>query len=167
MRYGEFRVSVAAGTHAPRRLGCRALVFRRHMRVLRTIPAVVLILACIVGFLWFLPNLLNLQYFGLRHKSARYYADYAAACDSVLAAHPLGTNESIKISVTDPSLPKIMTDLHPIRIEVRPRCVWMLLGSASHNGFGLTYYARWDNTDVWSLQTTAESHDTVIYTSKR
>jgi hypothetical protein len=137
------------------------------MRASRIILAVVLVLVCIIGFLWFLPNLLNPQYFGLRHKSAKYYADYTAACDSVLAAHPLGTNESIKIPVTDPSLPKIMTDLHPIRIEVSSQRVWMLLGSDSHAGFGLTWDPQWDNTNIWVLHTTAESLDTVIYASKR
>jgi hypothetical protein len=137
------------------------------MRASRIILAVVLVLACIIGFLWYLPNLLNPQYFGLRHKSAKYYADYTAACDSVLAAHPLGTNESIKIPVADPSLPKIMTDLHPIRIEVSSRRVWMLLGSDSHARFGLTWDAQWDNTNIWVLHTTAESLDTVIYASKR
>lgn len=137
------------------------------MRALRIILAVVLVLACIIGFLWFLPNMLNPQYFGLRHKSAKYYADYTAACDSVLAAHPLGTNESIKIPVTDPALPKIMTDVHPIRIEVSSQRVWMLLVSDSRAGFGLTWNPQWDNTNIWVLHTTAESHDTVIYESKR
>jgi hypothetical protein len=126
-----------------------------------------LVVACIIGFLSYLPNLLNPQYFGLRHKSAKYYADYTAACDSVLAAHPLGTNKSIQIPVTDPSLPKIMTDLHPIKIEVSSQRVWMLLGSDSHLGFGLTWDPQWDNTNIWVLHTTAESEDTVIYSSPR
>jgi hypothetical protein len=122
---------------------------------------------CIIGFFWLVPMLLNSEYFGLRHKSAKYYADYTAACDSVLAKHPLGTNESINIPVTDPSLPKIMTDLHPIKIQVRPQCVWILLGSDSHAGFGLTWEPQWNNTNIWVLHTTAESLDTVIYSSKR
>lgn len=143
----------------------RPFSVRQNMRVFRIILVTGLVIFCIVGFLWCLGYVLNPQYFGLRHKSAKFYADYAAACDSVLAAHPLGTNESIKIPVTDPSLPKIMTDLHPVRIVVGSQRVWMLLGSDSHNGFGLTWERGWANS--WVLHTTAESHDTVIAASKR
>ncbi len=123
--------------------------------------------AFIIGLFLSLPYLLNPPYFGLRYKSAKYYADYTAACDSILATHPLGTNEFISIPVTDPSLPKIMTDLHPVRIHVRSQCVWMLLGSDGHSGFGLTWEPEWGSSDIWVLHTTAESLDTVIYSAKR
>jgi hypothetical protein len=128
------------------------------------------VLACIIGFLWFLPNLINPQYFGLRHKSAKWYADFTAACDSVIASHPLGTNDpimGIAIPITDPSLPKIITDLHPLKIQVGPQRFWMVLVSESHAGFGLTWDPKWDDTNVWVLHTTAESLDTVIYSARR
>jgi hypothetical protein len=137
------------------------------MRASRIILAVCLIGAFVLGFAWLLSTFHNSQYFELHHKSAKYYADYAAACDFVLATHPVGTNESIKIPVTDPSLPKIMTELHPIKIEINSKSVWMLLGSDSHAGFGLTWNPQWDNTNFWVLHTTAESLDTVIYAAKR
>jgi hypothetical protein len=111
--------------------------------------------------------LINPQYFGLRYKRATYYADYTAACDSVLAQHPLAANESIMIPVSDPSLPKIMTDLHPVKIEVSFQHVWMCLGSDSHAGFGLTWDPQWGNTNVWVLHTTMESDDRVIYSAPR
>jgi hypothetical protein len=137
------------------------------MRAFRIILITGLIIACIIGFLWFLPNLLNPQYFGLRHKNAKWYDEFTAACDSVLAEHPLGTNESMMISVTDPSLPKTITDLHPIKIQVSHQRFWMLLVADSHAGFGLTWNPKWDDTNTWILYTTAESEDTVIYASKR
>jgi hypothetical protein len=137
------------------------------MRAFRIILVTGLVVAFIIGFIWFLPNLLNTQYFGLRHKSAKFYADFMAACDSVLAAHPLGTNEAIMIPVTDPSLPKIITDLHPIKINVSPQRFWMLLGSDSHAGFGLAWEPQWNDTNIWILHTIAESESTVIYSSKR
>jgi hypothetical protein len=111
--------------------------------------------------------LLNPQYFGLRHKSARWYADFTAACDSVLQEHLPDTNEAIMIPVTDRSLPKIITDLHPIKIQVGPERFWMLLVSDSHAGFGLTWDPQWGSTNVWVLHTTAESEDTVIYSAVR
>jgi hypothetical protein len=127
---------------------------------------IILVVALIIGFVWFLPALLNPQYFGLRHKSAKYYADFTAACDSVLAEHPIGTNKAIMIPVTDPSLPKVIIDLHPIKIKVSPQRVWMLLGSDSHAGFGLAWEPQWGDTNIWILQTIAESKETVIYSSK-
>ncbi len=137
------------------------------MRALRTIAFIGLALALLIGFLWLLPTLLNPQYFGLQRKSAKWYAEFTAACDSVLAQHPLGTNETITLSVTDPSLPKIITALHPIMIHVGHDRFWMLLGSYSHAGFGLTWDPQWDNTNVWVLHTTAESVDTVLYSAMR
>lgn len=141
------------------------------MRVNRTILIVAVIAVCIIGFIWFLPNLLNPQYFGLRHKSAKWYSDFTAACDSVIASHPSGTNECISVSVTDPSLPKIITDMHPLKIQAGPQRFWMLLVADSHAGFGLTWDPMWEgtnrSTDIWVLHTTAESADTVIYSAKR
>lgn len=140
------------------------------MRPLRITLVVSVVVVCTIAFLLFLPNLINPQYFGLRHKSAKWYADFTAACDSVLANHPVGTNnrmEPFEIPVTDPSLPKIITDLRPIRIQVGTHAIWMLLGSESHNGFGLTWDPQWGNTNIWVLHTTAESEDTVIYSARR
>jgi len=138
------------------------------MRVTRIMLVIGLVVAFIVGFVCFVPMLLNPQYFGLRHKSAKYYADYTTACDSLMVEHPLGTNEVIELSITDPSLPKIITDLHPFRIQVRPYGVWILLGSTSHSGFGLTWEwkPKYGQTNIWVLHTTAESLDTVIYTKQ-
>jgi hypothetical protein len=137
------------------------------LRASRIILATGLVAVFIIGLVWFVPTLVNPQYFGLRHKSAKYYADFTAACDSILTEHPLGTNEAVKIALTDPPLPKIITDLHPIRIQVRPQCVWLLLGSDSHAGFGLAWEPQYGQTNIWVLHTIAESLDTVIYTSKR
>ncbi len=121
----------------------------------------------IIGYVGLLPMLVNPQYFGLKHKGAKYYADLTGACDSILTEHPLGTNEVIKIAVTDPSLPKIITNLHPIKIRVSPQRVWLLLGSDSHAGFGLAWEPQYGQTNMWVLHTIAEGLDTVIYVSKR
>jgi hypothetical protein len=137
------------------------------MRPFRIFLVIVVVLAFIIGFLRSLPNLLNPQYFGLQHKSARWYADFTGACDRVIAGHPLGTNEYIRVSVTDPSLPKIITDMNPIKITVSHQRFWMLLGSDSHEGFGLTWDPDWHDPSIWNLHTTAESLDTVVYSARR
>ncbi len=137
------------------------------MRALRIIAIIAVPLALIVAFLWFLPMLLNPQYFGLRHKSSKWYAEFTAACDVVLAAHPLGTNEAIWIPVSDHSIPKIIRDLHPLKLQVNPQRVWMLMVSDSHAGFGLEWHPKWDDTNVWTLDTVGESMETVIYSASR
>jgi|SRR5579862_5443787 len=147
------------------------LQVRQHMRASRSILLIVLIVAFIIGFFWCLPLLLNPEYFGLRHKSAKWYADFTAACDSVIVSHPSGTNDCIAVSVTEPTLPKIITDLHPLKIQAGPQRFWMLLLHDSHAGFGLTWDPMWEGTNrdtkIWVLHTTAESEDTVIYSAKR
>jgi hypothetical protein len=141
------------------------------MRTSRSILVVFVIVACVIGFLWCLPYLLNPVYFGLQHQSAKWYEEFTAACDSVIASHPSGTNEWIAVSVTDPSLPKIITDMHPLKIEAGPQRFWMLLLHNSHAGFGLTWDPKWEgtnrDTNIWVLHTTAESLDTVVYSAKR
>lgn len=142
------------------------------MRAFRIILVTGLVVAFIIGLLWFgllwfYPNLLNRQYFGLQHKSARWYADFTAACDSVLAEHPLGTNEAIWIPITDTSVPKRIRDLDPIKLQVNPQRVWMLLGSDSHAGFGLEWHPKWNDTNVWVLDTVAEGLETDLYSAKR
>ena len=138
------------------------------MRAPRILPIIGLGTLVTAGFVWFtLPELLHPQYFGLRHKSARYYIDLTAACDSLIAQHPLGTNNVIRIPVTDPSLPKLIQDLRPIKVQVSPRRVWLLLGSDSHAGFGLAWEPQYGQTNLWILHTSAESVDTVIYAAER
>lgn len=137
------------------------------MRALRIMLVVVVVAFLTIAFLRCLPTGLNRQYFGLRHKSTAYYAQLAAACDTVITRHPPGTNKFVEVSVSDPSLPKIITDLHPIRIKVDPQLFWMVLGSESHLGFGLTWDPKWGDTNTWVLHTTMESEDTVIYSAKR
>jgi hypothetical protein len=129
---------------------------------------IILVVTFAIWFVGYLPSLLlNTKYFALRHKRAEYYADFAAACDSVLAEHPLGTNKFVGIPVTDPSLPRIITDLKPTQIQVLPRRFWMMLGSDIHDGFGLTWEPRQGDTNTWVLYTIARGFDTVIYSSKR
>jgi hypothetical protein len=137
------------------------------MRLFRIILVIALVVVFTVGFLGLLPEILNPQYFGLRHKSAKWYSDFTTACDSVIVTHPLGTNNYITIPVTDPSLPKIITDLHPLKIQVAHQWFWMLLVSDSRAGFGLTWDPKWEDTNTWVLHTTAESLDTVVYSATR
>jgi hypothetical protein len=134
------------------------------MRALR----IILISAVVIpAAFWLLPLMFESHYIRLQHKSPRYYAELAAACDSVLATHPLGTNDVIWIPVTDTSLPAPVRDLHPLKLQVNPQRVWMLLDSDSRAGIGLEWQAKWDDTNVWKLDIVGEGLETVLYSTNR
>ena len=137
------------------------------MRLFRIILVITVFLTFVlVGFL-LLPTMFESHYIQLQHKSRDYYTAVAAACDSILEKHPLGTNEVIWIPVTDPSLPKVVKDLHLIKLQINPQRVWMLLDSNSRAGIGLEWQPKWDETNVWKLDIVAESEETVIYSAER
>src|SRR3982751_3580827 len=100
------------------------------MRTSRIILLVAVAMAFVLGAFWFLT--MRSHYIRLQHKSRKYYVELAAACDSILAKHPPGTNEVIWIPVTDPSLPEVVRDLQPLKLQINPQRVWMLLDSDSH-----------------------------------
>jgi hypothetical protein len=78
-------------------------------------------------------------YFGFKNKSAKYHADFAEACDFVLAHHPLGTNMFVKLSVTDSSLPQIISDTHPAEIGVGSNIVWVLVSHSHVDGLAVIW----------------------------
>lgn len=124
-------------------------------------------MAFILGLCWLLPIMFESHYIRLQHKSPKYYSNLAAACDSILAKHPSGTNKVSWIPVTDPSLPKAVRDLHPLKLQVNPQRVWMLLDSDSRAGIGLEWQPKWDDTNVWKLDILGESLETVLYSVRR
>ena len=133
---------------------------------MRTLGIILVLVVAIVGLVWFLP-MFQSHYIRLQHKSPQYYVELATACDSILAKHPPATNEAVWIPVTDPSLPSVVRDLHPLKLQVNPQRVWMLLDSDSHAGIGLEWQPKWDDTNVWKLDIVAESFETVLYSVKR
>lgn len=77
-------------------------------------------------------------------KDAMYYAEFARACDSLLAQFPIGTNKLLEVSAADVVLPRIIRDWHPRRIQLLPQHVWIQVGETRVNGFGVT----WRQDDV-------------------
>jgi hypothetical protein len=113
-----------------------------------------LFLVVVIGGVVYLRN--SSVYLGFKHKSTKYHAEFAEACDSVLAQHPLGTNKDIELSTTDPSLPKIITDLHPVRIGVSPNKVWILVNESHIDGLAVIWEPVWEpqnqnQTNDWAL----------------
>jgi hypothetical protein len=130
------------------------------------VSLVVLLVVVPSVFALIAPGLLDSPYIRFQKHSQTYYSNLAQACNTVLAEHPIGTNKVVEIPVTDPSLPKPITDLHPIKIEVSSHGFWMLLISDSRNGIGVGWGPKWDNTNLWVLGEAAESLETDVYTNK-
>jgi hypothetical protein len=123
---------------------------RRHKRVARNIFAFAFATFVIVVISFVAYTQGTSVYLGFKHKNATYHAEFAEACDSLLALHPLGTNQSIEVPVTDPSLPKIITDLHPVRIGVSPNKVWILVNESHIDGLAVIWEPQ-NQTNTWAL----------------
>src|SRR5215469_5810646 len=74
---------------------------RRHRRI-----AIRISVSAFLGFVFLLASVIayaraTSTFLAFKHKSAKYHADFAEACDLILAQHPLGTNEDIELSGSD------------------------------------------------------------------
>jgi hypothetical protein len=102
----------------------------------------------------------------MEDKGQTYYSEFARACDSVLAQHPLGTNEFIRISGADSSLPKIIRDLEPSRVTISSNRVHLVVG-VGRDGFGVSWEQDEAQTNVWAINTFVESLQRVAYAETR
>lgn len=134
-------------------------------RVVITLVTLLVIVPAILAII--VPDFLESHWIALQHKSTKFYTGLAAACDSVLSQHPMGTNEAIWISVADPSLPMPIRNMHPLKIQVNSNRVWMLLDSDSHAGIALAWEPSWTNKNVWVLDISGDAPERVIYTTNR
>ena len=116
------------------------------------------------GFLLMLMLPFRSSYLRFMNKSHEYYSELARACESVLLAHPLGTNEFIRIQARDSSVPRIIQNLHPERVTVSPNRVHILVG-VGRGGFGIA----WEPQDArhWRITTYAESLERVAAVGTR
>ena len=103
-------------------------------RVLLPFAVIALVGICLVGYFRFTS-----VYLGFKNKSAKYHADFAEACDLVLAHYPPGTNIFVKLPVTGPSLPKIISDTHPAEMGVGSNIVWVLVHRSHIDGLAVVW----------------------------
>ena len=133
------------------------------MRLSKFIIALAVLLLGVLSLYFIAPQLT--QYARFRHKSDAYYSELTKAFDTMLAEHPIGTNRWIELSVTDPSLPKVVRDLQPLKIKVSPQRIWVLHGGSIE--FGVAWEPDEQRTNVWTLITACESDVRVIYAAGR
>ncbi|PWU15172.1 MAG: hypothetical protein C5B50_15815 [Verrucomicrobia bacterium] len=133
------------------------------MRVSRVITFLVLLMVCLVGLFFLGPSLT--EYSRFRGKSTAYYSALTQAFDKVLIEHPVGTNRFVELSVTDPSLPKVIRDLQPLKIKLQPQRCWILHGGSIE--FGISWEQDESRTNVWTLSTACESDVRIVYVASR
>jgi hypothetical protein len=108
--------------------------FRIMFRVLLPFAVIALVGICLVGYFRFTS-----VYLGFKNKSAKYHEDFAEACDLVLAHYPPSTNMFVKLPVTDPSLPKIISDTHPAEMGVGSNIVGVLVHPSHMDGLAVVW----------------------------
>jgi hypothetical protein len=112
-----------------------------------------------LGLLLYGPSLT--QYSIFRHRDDEYYAELVKACNSLLEAHPVGPASSVAVSAGDPSVPRIIRQLQPLKIQIEPHRVWMVHGGSIH--FGITWQQALGRTDAGILSTCCEDDTRVVY----
>src|SRR4051812_43458379 len=132
---------------------------KNKIRILFGLAAVLIVGCALCSVLLPYPS-----FFIFRHRSREYYSEFAQACNLVLQQHPLGTNQSLSIPVTDPALPKCIRDMKPINIGIGPTGIAILHGGDVEFGISWTRDSDSGRSNVWVLTTTCESHTRVLYT---
>ncbi|SRR6266446_5046831 len=128
-----------------------------------------IVLVILLGSAWYLhPLFVKPPYLQFIGKDAHYHSQFAHACDEILAGHPVGTNKSISIPVTDVSLPEAIQKLHPDAVEVRSNSVWIRITTNTAMRFGIKW-EPYDHTQphLWVLRAIGESGPQQLYSETR
>ena len=134
------------------------------MRIVRiilitlSIPVAVCLMA-IVGVWWF-----KSPYLRFVEKGQTHYSQVARACDLIREQHPLGTNEFIRLSGGEVSVPSIIRDLHPSAITISANRVHVMVGVRE---FGMSWEAQDGDTNLWTLNVYPEWQGKALYVEKR
>ncbi len=143
------------------------------MRMRRIIIGSALVALFVVALFTVPYCLFNADYLKFKHKNAKYHADFAEACNSILMHHPLGTNEAMELSVTDPSLPRIISDLHPKKIGLSHNKVWIGVHDGHIGGLAIIWETLWvpqdqTQTNAWTLSINdGEGQKDTVYVGNR
>jgi hypothetical protein len=136
------------------------------VRLLQVIAVFVLLFVLLViCFFWFRFVAPDMAFYRFHHSSEVYYSTLTKSCDTIITEHPLGTNRCIELSISDPSLPKIIHDLQPLKIQVWPHRIWILHGGSAE--FGIEWQQDEIHTNVWTLNTARESQIEIAYTASK
>jgi hypothetical protein len=134
------------------------------MRIVRIILTTLSILAAVcllaVVGLWLLKS----PYLRFVEEDQKYYSQVARACDLIREQHPLGTNEFVRLSGGDASVPSIIRDLRPSAITIASNRVHVMAGVRD---FGMSWEAQEGDTNLWALNVYPAWQGKALYVEKR
>jgi hypothetical protein len=120
-----------------------------------------------------LPDFLESPYLRFMDEKPQYYEKIARACDLMLQQHPLGTNATVvsvlgskspliylRLPTEDPSIPKIIRDLGPSQIELRPKAVFVMVGIRDYS---FSWALQDGRTNVWALTVGGDGPSGIVY----
>ena len=139
-------------------------------RIMKFVLPIAWILMSLFLLRLLLPILAQPQYFAFKHRSTGYYAEFTRACDSLLALHPLGTNKLIELSGADPSIPSIIREVRPSKIQLSQNSVGILgWGEGGHeHAVGIDWGPDdQSRSNVWVLRATFGSQPITVYVAPR
>ena len=135
------------------------------------------VLVCGVVFLAF--TLFSSRYLRFMGKDVAYFTEVAHACDSIMAQHPPSSTDSVtlyghmvlpytlKLSGSDPSLPKIIRALHADHILVSTNRVFIDIPPERMGGFGVIWERDEMRTNHWTLQSNGDGLVKTVYEESR
>lgn len=128
--------------------------------ILAVLAIAVAALAVIVA-----ASVLTSPYHRFLHRDQSYYGHLAKACESLLEAHPPGSNTSLEISTSEQSLPAIISELRPSKITLSSNHVWFMAGARD---FGVCWEPQGGtNANNWTLSCSAEGPSHELYVAAK
>src|SRR5438094_659929 len=96
-----------------------------------------------------------------RHRSARYYAQFADACDRLIAQTVQGTTNVVRLQGDDPQLPEMIRKLTGKFVEVRADRVYVFVNAFARYG------VEWKNDEsspkLWKLTVIGEAEPVTAF----
>ena len=120
----------------------------------------------------FLPIFRYRRFF---HRSTSYYAQIADGCDTILAGHPVSSNDivyltpqavarsAIRLSGDDSSLPNSIRQLSPDFVLVKSNFVSISIPPEREGGFGIIWKRSQMESNLWVLQADNEDEAKIVY----
>jgi len=149
------------------------------MRTFKIISGLVFGVILLCGLAFLLVPGFHSRYLRFMGKDAAYYTEVAHACDSIMVQHPPSSTDSVtlyahmvlpytlKLSGSDPSLPKIIRALHADHILVSTNRVFIDIPPERMGGFGVIWERDEMRTNYWTLQSNGDGLVKTVYEESR
>jgi hypothetical protein len=151
----------------------------RYQIVTSKVASGIVIAAILLSGLSLLANMLVSPYLKFMGKDAVYYSKVANACDLIMRQHPVSSNDTvtlygdmvrpytIKLSVHDSTLPRIIRGLYPDMILVSSNGVSIEIPPEHMGGFVVGWGPDDMRTNYWALWSNGDGLEKTVYEERR